>query len=148
MELYCSTCTLTLPFHGNPSSFSPLFPTNFYSPSQSNKTLFNSLNNKSLQFSHFSRQFSPIQSSSRKASTSSTADVEKDRLPADLDIIETQEPNSSVRLSVNVPPAVCRDCYKGVMRELSKQAKIPGFRPGKPIPESILLNLVGKENIQ
>ncbi|XP_074290825.1 trigger factor-like protein TIG, Chloroplastic [Silene latifolia] len=147
MELYCSTFSLTLPFHANPSSFSSLFPTNFSSPSQSNKTLFNSLN-KSLQFSPFSRQFSPLQASSRKASTASTADVENDQLPADIDIIETQEPNSRVKLSVNVPQAVCHDCYKRVMRELSKQAKIPGFRPGKPIPDSILLNLVGKENIQ
>lgn len=86
-----------------------------------------------------------------------------------------------VRLNVEVPPAVCEDCYKRVVNEFMKQAKvflvylsififcygyyigrtegkflmnpvlhmqIPGFRPGKNVPESILLSYVGKQNVQ
>lgn len=29
-----------------------------------------------------------------------------------------------IRLSVEVPPAVCEDCYKRVMNEFMKQAKV------------------------
>ncbi|KAG4382168.1 hypothetical protein GLYMA_14G020800v4 [Glycine max] len=29
-----------------------------------------------------------------------------------------------------------------------KQAKIPGFRPGKKVPESILISYVGSQNVQ
>ncbi|XP_023520765.1 trigger factor-like protein TIG, Chloroplastic isoform X1 [Cucurbita pepo subsp. pepo] len=71
-----------------------------------------------------------------------------DKLPAALDISETQEPNSRVRLSVGVPPAVCEDCRSRTIAEFMKQAKIPGFRPGKKVPESILESYVGKNHIQ
>ncbi|KAL5544766.1 hypothetical protein UlMin_008550 [Ulmus minor] len=43
-----------------------------------------------------------------------------------------------VRLTVEVPSAVCDDCY----------SRVPGFRPGKNVPESILVNYVGKKNVQ
>ncbi|XP_023005369.1 trigger factor-like protein TIG, Chloroplastic [Cucurbita maxima] len=71
-----------------------------------------------------------------------------DKLPAALEISESQEPNSRVRLSVGVPPAVCEDCRSRTIAEFMKQAKIPGFRPGKKVPESILESYVGKDNIQ
>ncbi|KAL3736382.1 hypothetical protein ACJRO7_025352 [Eucalyptus globulus] len=74
--------------------------------------------------------------------------AEKDRLPADIEVSEVQEPNSRVRLSVEVPPVVCEDCYRRVIKEFMKQAKIPGFRPGKNVPESILLSYVGKQSVQ
>ncbi|XLR43147.1 hypothetical protein S83_027807 [Arachis hypogaea] len=45
-----------------------------------------------------------------------------DRLPAELNVIETQEPNSRVRLQVEVPPVVCEDCYERVISEFTKQA--------------------------
>nr|GMC51741.1 trigger factor-like protein TIG, Chloroplastic [Ipomoea batatas] len=61
----------------------------------------------------------------------------------------TWEPGPNlVRLSVEVPPVVCEDSYRRVIREFGKQSKIPGFRPGKNIPETILVNYVGKENVQ
>ncbi|KAL9233676.1 hypothetical protein vseg_008640 [Gypsophila vaccaria] len=141
MELYSPTLSFTLSSLKKPPSF------------HFNKTHLNSLS-KPLNFSPLSRQISHLHYSFPRtptqlhASTSSTADVEKDKLPADIHVVETLEPNSRVRLSVNVPPAVCHDCYKRVMREISKQAKVPGFRPGKPVPDSILLSFAGKENVQ
>ncbi|GLT62145.1 hypothetical protein SLA2020_348030 [Shorea laevis] len=86
--------------------------------------------------------------SSSSSSSSVALDNEKDRLPADIEVKETKEPNCRVRLSVQVPPAVCEDCYKRVINEFMKQAKVPGFRPGKKVPESILLSYVGKKNVQ
>uniref|UniRef100_A0A2P2LTV9 peptidylprolyl isomerase n=1 Tax=Rhizophora mucronata TaxID=61149 RepID=A0A2P2LTV9_RHIMU len=74
--------------------------------------------------------------------------LEKDGLPADISVTETPEPNSRVRLHIEAPPAVCDDCYKRVMNEFMKQAKVPGFRPGKAVPESILISHVGKQNVQ
>ncbi|KAK1291225.1 Trigger factor-like protein TIG [Acorus calamus] len=53
-----------------------------------------------------------------------------------------------VRLSVEVPPVVCQDCYRRVLEEFSKRTKIPGFRPGKKVPENILINYVGKEYVR
>ncbi|XP_028201027.1 trigger factor-like protein TIG, Chloroplastic [Glycine soja] len=53
-----------------------------------------------------------------------------------------------VRLHVEVPSLVCEDCYKRVIAEFMKQAKIPGFRPGKKVPESILISYVGSQNVQ
>ncbi|XP_007020702.2 PREDICTED: trigger factor-like protein TIG, Chloroplastic [Theobroma cacao] len=92
---------------------------------------------------------SPRDSPLTKASAASSAavGVETEKLPADIKVTETQEPNSRVRLSVEVPAAVGEHCYRRVIKEFSKQVKIPGFRPGK-IPESILLNYVGEENVQ
>ncbi|XP_038975916.1 trigger factor-like protein TIG, Chloroplastic isoform X1 [Phoenix dactylifera] len=74
--------------------------------------------------------------------------AEKDRFPADVRVTETKEPRSSVRLSVEVPPAVCQECYRKVLDEFAKRSKVPGFRPGKKIPENILVNYIGRQNIQ
>ncbi|KAK1316079.1 Trigger factor-like protein TIG [Acorus calamus] len=57
-------------------------------------------------------------------------------------------PSCTVRLSVEVPPVVCQDCYRRVLEEFSKRTKIPGFRPGKKVPENILINYVGKEYVR
>ncbi|OMP04326.1 hypothetical protein COLO4_09733 [Corchorus olitorius] len=108
--------------------------------------------------SSFSRQVQflqpPVTSSPRRSSlikasaaSSAAADVEMEKLPADIKVTESPEPNSRVRLSVEVPAVVGQDCYRRVLKEFMKRAKIPGFRPGK-IPESILLNYVGEENVQ
>lgn len=43
---------------------------------------------------------------------------------------------------------VCEDCYKRVLVEFTKYAKVPGFRPGKTVPESILVGYVGTRNVQ
>ncbi|RDX98833.1 Trigger factor-like protein TIG, Chloroplastic, partial [Mucuna pruriens] len=83
------------------------------------------------------------------ASSSSVAlGTEEDYLPAQLMVTQAEEPNSGVRLHVEVPPLVCEDCYKRVIAEFMKQAKIPGFRPGKKVPESILISYVGSKNVQ
>lgn len=66
---------------------------------------------------------------------------------SDISVTETQESNSRVKLSIQVPAEVCDDCYKRVIDEFMKQAKVPGFRPGKRVPESILVNYVGKKSV-
>lgn len=81
------------------------------------------------------------------ASSAALADV-KDQLPADIEVTEKKEPNSRARLSVEVPPAVCEDCYKRVLKDFMKMSKVPGFRPGKAVPESILIGHVGKRNVR
>ncbi|KAG6472727.1 hypothetical protein ZIOFF_070204 [Zingiber officinale] len=72
----------------------------------------------------------------------SAAQKTKDRLPADLIVTETKG------LSVEVPPAISQECYGEVLDEFSKKAKVPGFRQGKKVPENILLNYIGRQNIQ
>lgn len=71
----------------------------------------------------------------------------KDGSKNEVRITETALPRSSVMLSVEVPPSICQECYDKVVIEYAKQAKVPGFRPGKRIPENILLNYVGKNNV-
>lgn len=82
------------------------------------------------------------------AAQATAEETELEKLPADLRVTETPEPNSRVRLSVEVPAVVCDDCYKTVIKEFTKRSKIPGFRPGKDVPESILVGFVGKENVK
>nr|AKM76834.1 trigger factor type chaperone family protein [Francoa sonchifolia] len=82
------------------------------------------------------------------SSSSVTLDDEKEQLPAEIQVTETKLPNSRVMLSVEIPPAVCEDCYKRVLNEFTKKAKVPGFRPGKSVPENILINYVGKKIFQ
>ncbi|KAA8527013.1 hypothetical protein F0562_008758 [Nyssa sinensis] len=154
MELCsCSTTTLTF-LQFKTSLLSPISSISLSNPliqpSNKKNRLFNS--HKPLSSS---RQFSFLQapcprSPTRFVVSASTAalDAVKDQLPADIEVKETQEPNSRVRLSVEVPPVVCEDCYKRVMNEFMKQAKVPGFRPGKKVPENILISYVGKQNVQ
>ncbi|XP_051125246.1 trigger factor-like protein TIG, Chloroplastic [Andrographis paniculata] len=86
-----------------------------------------------------------ILASSAPATADNTVD---DKLPADILVTETPEPNSRVRVSVEVPAEVCDDCYRRVINEFMKHAKVPGFRRGKNVPESILVGYVGKENVK
>lgn len=99
---------------------------------------------------HTSSPFTLSAASASSSSSSSSVAVgtEQDRLPAELNVTETAEPNSRVRLHVEVPSLVCEDCYKRVIAEFMKQAKIPGFRPGKKVPENILISYVGSQNVQ
>ncbi|MED6160984.1 hypothetical protein PIB30_056385 [Stylosanthes scabra] len=99
-------------------------------------------------FHHHQSSSSSFKVSASSSSVAASSKEELDRLPAELNVTETQEPNSRVRLQVEVPPVVCEDCYKRVIAEFTKQAKVPGFRPGKPVPESILLGYVGRDNVQ
>ncbi|KAG6469647.1 hypothetical protein ZIOFF_070577 [Zingiber officinale] len=76
----------------------------------------------------------------------SAAQKTKDRLPANLIVTETKGPHSTVKR--RVPPAISQECYGEVLDEFSKKAKVPGFRQGKKVPENILLNYIGRQNIQ
>ncbi|KAG6514960.1 hypothetical protein ZIOFF_025336 [Zingiber officinale] len=78
----------------------------------------------------------------------SAAQKTKDRFPADLIVTETKGPHSTIKISVEVPPAISQECYGEVLDEFSKKAKVPGFRQGKKVPENILLNYIGRQNIQ
>ncbi|KAL9316694.1 hypothetical protein ACSQ67_017695 [Phaseolus vulgaris] len=91
---------------------------------------------------------SPFTVSAASSSSSVAVGTEQDRLPAELNVTETEQLNSTVKLHVEVPPLVCEDCYKRVIAEFMKQAKVPGFRPGKKVPEDILISYVGRQNVQ
>eukprot|EP00250_Pteridium_aquilinum_P014941 c22294_g1_i1 orf=176-1792(+) len=65
-----------------------------------------------------------------------------------VEVSESFEPNSRVKLSVKVAPKICKESYELVLKELSKRVKIPGFQSGKTIPEPILVNFVGKDKIK
>ncbi|CAN4103978.1 unnamed protein product [Withania somnifera] len=71
------------------------------------------------------------------AAASGVVDTVEDKLPADIHVTETQEPNSRFQL------LVCKDCYKRV----HETSKVPGFHPGKSVPEDILVGFVGKQNV-
>ncbi|XP_048330045.2 trigger factor-like protein TIG, Chloroplastic [Ziziphus jujuba] len=102
----------------------------------------------SRQSYHFHRRSSSPFVASASSSSSVAVGAEKDRLPASIEVTETEEPNSRVKLTVDVPSAVCDDCYSRVLNEFMKQAKVPGFRPGKKVPEDVIVNYVGKKNVQ
>ncbi|KAG6405305.1 hypothetical protein SASPL_132892 [Salvia splendens] len=163
MESFCATTVQTF-FHLKPSSsFSP--------PSYSAVSFLKS-HFKQSPLTHSSRQFSRRTNSTPFVASAAPATADgavSDKLPADLIVTETPEPNSRVKLSVEVPAEVCEDCYRRVMREFTKQAKhlldsicledtvefcqliifeIPGFRPGKNVPESILISYIGKETVK
>ncbi|KAM7504227.1 hypothetical protein LguiB_003131 [Lonicera macranthoides] len=162
MELFCCssaaaaaaaiTPTYLLPF--KPPSSTSLSFSNPPTLRLNNKRLFTTSHNKlslsSRQFSLLHPASPRILTSTAAAASPSSTDLDNgvDPLPADIDVKETQEPNSRIRLSVQVPPVVCEDCYKSVINEFMKQAKVPGFRPGKKVPESILVSFVGKDSVQ
>ncbi|KAM3222901.1 trigger factor-like protein TIG, Chloroplastic isoform X2 [Capsicum annuum] len=111
------------------------------------------VNSSSHQFSSFLQQQQlPLHQleTPRFVAKAATGVVEtvEDKLPADIHVTETQEPNSRVRLTVEVPTVVCDDCYRRVIKEFTKLSKVPGFRPGKNVPEDILVGFVGKQNVQ
>ncbi|KAL5729781.1 hypothetical protein ACHQM5_002682 [Ranunculus cassubicifolius] len=141
------------------SSSTPTTAVSLYLSSSQSRPSF--LSTSSLQLPSKKKNNFPkfISSSSRTvytaasaaSSTSSVAldkEINKDKLPADIEVTEFKEPNSTLRLNVNVPPIVCEDCYQRVLVEFTKQAKVPGFRPGKKVPESILVNYIGKKHVR
>ncbi|KAL3686786.1 hypothetical protein R1sor_013095 [Riccia sorocarpa] len=68
--------------------------------------------------------------------------------PMGLQVVETDKPNSRVLLSVTVPANVCKTAYDEVIKEFSKKVKVPGFRPGKRIPENVLVNYIGVSQVR
>nr|AKM76836.1 trigger factor type chaperone family protein [Geranium maderense] len=103
-----------------------------------------------LTFSSSSRQIhrGSGRVSASPASPPVSDDMELDSLPADIAVTETQQPNSSIKLSVEVPAAVCADCHKSVMAEYARRTKVPGFRPGRAVPDSVLIPFIGKQHVQ
>ncbi|CAL5190703.1 unnamed protein product [Lathyrus oleraceus] len=97
-------------------------------------------------YHHTSSPFAISASSSSPSSLS--LDSEENRLRDKLNVTTTEEANSRVRLHVEVPPLVCEDCYERVLVEFRKQAKVPGFRPGQKVPESVLTGYVGSRNVR
>ncbi|CAM8890856.1 unnamed protein product [Rhodiola kirilowii] len=89
----------------------------------------------------------PFRCTAAASPVTSVESTKPDVLPAELTVSQTAEPDSRVRLSVEVPPQVCQDCYQRVLKEFMKQAKVPGFRPGKSVPENILIDYVGKKHV-
>lgn len=74
---------------------------------------------------------------------------EKEYFPASgIRVTETEQSNSSLKLSVEVSPRVCLQCYNSALDEISKQLKVHGFRPGQRLPENLIVNYVGKENLE
>ncbi|CAL5038254.1 unnamed protein product [Urochloa decumbens] len=57
-------------------------------------------------------------------------------------VTETPQPGSIVKFSVEVPTSIIQECYQLTLQEYAKRFKVPGFRPGKIIPENILINYV------
>lgn len=49
---------------------------------------------------------------------------------------------------MEVPPSICQECYQTTLLEYSKRFKVPGFRPGKIVPENVLLNYVGPQHVR
>nr|AKM76839.1 trigger factor type chaperone family protein [Monsonia emarginata] len=152
MEL-CSTSSTVLNL--NPSrplrSLLPKTSVSLANPFlQFNKRPFNALTLSSSSSSrqiHLHRPSFP-RSSGRVSASPVAESTELEELPADLAIVETPEPNSRLRLSVEVPPAVCEDCYNRVVEEFQRQAKVPGYRPGSYVPEEYLVRYVGRKSVQ
>ncbi|XP_020253049.1 trigger factor-like protein TIG, Chloroplastic [Asparagus officinalis] len=132
-KIFCTqwSCSPSLP---PPDSTSISAPSPFPAPSSSSPS--------------FQRLLSLPFTVSASSSVAVGAETEEDEFPAEVRVTEATQPRSSVRLTVEVPPAVCQECHKKVLVEYSKQVKVPGFRPGKRIPENILINYVGKQNVQ
>lgn len=148
MELVVNSALHLLPSRCRPS----LFSSSSTETSSSKNLLAASLPKLASSRPFFPRFSSSSSQNSRlfviSASAVAVQQAEKERFPADVQVTETKEPCSSVRLTVEVPPAVCQECYKNVLDEFAKRSKVPGFRPGKKIPENILVNYIGRQNIQ
>nr|AKM76842.1 trigger factor type chaperone family protein [Pelargonium australe] len=157
MELCSSTSTLPN-FNPSRSLLLLLLPITSSSPSNTNPFLhftnrpFNALTlSSSSRQIHLIRPASPRNSTRTGASKTSspvTETQELEKLPADITVTETPEPNSRLRLSVHVPQAVCEECYQMVVDEFTRQVKVPGFRPGKKLPPNVLVSYFGKQRLQ
>ncbi|KAK4355216.1 hypothetical protein RND71_024187 [Anisodus tanguticus] len=141
-----------LSFPSNPSQ-SINTKSQFFQPNDKLLVKQKTINSSSRQFSSFLQQLQLHQLGSTRfvalaAAATGVVDTVEDKLPADIHVTEIQEPNSRVRLTVEVPTVVCEDSYRRVIKEFMKRSKVPGFRPGKNVPEDILLGFIGKQNVQ
>lgn len=56
-------------------------------------------------------------------------------------------PQSQITLDITAGPEECNKAWESVLRELSKRAKVDGFRKGKA-PKQMVINQYGKETIR
>ena len=54
---------------------------------------------------------------------------------------------SKMRFKVSVNAANVVDTIKETLSDLEKRVQVPGFRPGKPVGEKILLNYIGRDKV-
>ena len=72
--------------------------------------------------------------------------MEQDKkISGDFQILEQKLSDDVLTLRVQVDAEVVNRAYRKVHKQLLKQVKVPGFRPGK-VPLPILSNAIGKEN--
>ncbi|NEO83405.1 MAG: trigger factor [Spirulina sp. SIO3F2] len=64
-----------------------------------------------------------------------------------MKVTQEKRPNSQIALSIEVPAEATKKAYEKVVRDLSKNLRIPGFRKGK-VPRQVLLQRVGPERIR
>ncbi|WVZ81349.1 hypothetical protein U9M48_028736 [Paspalum notatum var. saurae] len=109
-----------------------------------------SWNNPSL--SSTSRSLSTSSASRRRRLPAASAAVELREAASgggdSVRVTETLQPGSSVKFSVEVPTSIIQECYQSTLQEYAKRFKVPGFRPGKTIPENLLINYVGPQHVQ
>ena len=56
-------------------------------------------------------------------------------------------PGSKLKFNVTVGESSVVNAIKDTLKGLEKSVKVPGFRPGKPVNEKILINYVGKDKV-
>ncbi|XP_062228785.1 trigger factor-like protein TIG, Chloroplastic [Phragmites australis] len=124
-------------------------PNRFSSPravsiSWNNSSFASSSNSRSLSTSSAStsRRRLPVASAAVELREAASGDGDSVR------VTETLQPGSSVEFSVEVPTSIIQECYQSTLQEYAKRFKVPGFRPGKIVPENILINYVGPEHVQ
>lgn len=66
-------------------------------------------------------------------------------MPSDVETIQVKREGTSVSIEIKVPKDAIRKKEEEVLRLLSQELKIPGFRPGKA-PKHLLLRRYGEEN--
>ena len=64
-----------------------------------------------------------------------------------MNITTDREGPTKLKLTLEVPPEEVAPLYDGAIKRLSRQVKIPGFRPGKA-PRSIIETRLGKEVVK
>ena len=58
-----------------------------------------------------------------------------------------KQPKSAVALDISIPASVAQSVYDQVLGELSRNANVPGFRPGNA-PTAAVINKIGNEKLK
>eukprot|EP00898_Chlorokybus_atmophyticus_P006682 jgi/Chlat1/7014/Chrsp56S06659 len=104
------------------------------------------------------RRSSRQQSSRRVLSVSAVAQAPRRSQPNEdepeyavtpgLQITESSGPTGRVLLDVEVPADACLRAYELVLSKMAKSVRVPGYRPGKPVPRSLLIQHIGRYRTQ